>query len=226
MAESFPSLRRGFDSLHPLQQNQSRSTQIGTQVAFPGQIWDTAPYYAVAIGVTSWRPSPKRGDRQWRARVRRKGHTVNETFETKALAVAWARQIENDIEAGRFHPGRLEGERTILNDALERYLAERVPLTKGIKQNTGIVRVWQRSPLAGRPLAAIRGANIAAWRDEKLWEAAPQTVVHHLNLLSNLYNIAASDWGMESLVNPVSRVKKPTLPSGREWPFERQPHHG
>ncbi len=47
-----------------------------------------------------------------------------------------------------------------------------------------------------------------------------------INLLSNLFNVAASDWGMESLINPVSRVRKPSLPSGRDrrlMPGEEEP---
>lgn len=158
----------------------------------------------------------KRGDRQWQARVRKRGHTAVATFETKARADAWARKIEGEIDAGRFHAGSQEAERVILRAALERYLTERVCLKKGIKQNTGIVKTWQASKLAERSLASIRGSDIAAWRDMKLMEVGPQTVVHHLNLLSNLFNVAATDWGMEGLINPVSRVKKPTLPNGRE----------
>ena len=158
----------------------------------------------------------KRGDRQWQARVRRRGQSATETFETKTRAEAWARQVEAEIDAGRFHPGRIEAERITLHQALERYLVERVPLKTGIKQNTGIVRLWQRSKLAPRPLGAIRGSDIAEHRDEMLKSAAAQTVVHRLNLLSNLFNVAASDWGMESLINPVGRVRKPSLPSGRD----------
>lgn len=158
----------------------------------------------------------KRGDRQWQAKVRRHGINTSATFETKARAEAWARQTESDIDAGRFQLGRVEADRTILHEALERYLAEIVPRKKGIKQNTGIVRAWQRSTLAKRPLTAIRGADIAAWRDEKLKEVGAQTVIHHLNLLSHLYNTAANEWGLESLQNPVSRVKKPAMPKGRE----------
>ncbi|CAO3449103.1 site-specific integrase [Azospirillum largimobile] len=158
----------------------------------------------------------KRGERQWQAKVRRKGHSLSETFETKARAEAWARQVEAEIDAGRFQTGQKEAARTTLQEALERYLLERVPLKKGVKQATGLARAWQRSSLARRPLAAIRSADIAAWRDAKLKEAGPQTVVHHLNLLSNLYNVAATDWGLESLANPVARVQKPALPGGRE----------
>lgn len=42
----------------------------------------------------------KRGTR-WRAIVRKKGHSAqSRTFSTKARAQAWARQVENDMEAG------------------------------------------------------------------------------------------------------------------------------
>ena len=123
--------------------------------------------------------------------------------------------LEGSIDARRFNPGSLEADRVSLHAALQRYLQERVPLKKGVKQNTGIVRSWQRSKLSAFPLSAIRGSDIAEWRDQKLKEVGPQTVVHHLNLLSNLYNVAASDWGMESLLNPVRRVSKPALPTGR-----------
>lgn len=122
----------------------------------------------------------KRGDRQWQAKVRRKGHSASATFETKARAEAWARQIESDIDAGRFHPGRLEAEKVTLAEALDRYLAERVPLKSGIKQNTGIVKAWRAWKLAGRPLASIRASDVASWRDERLKEVGPQTVVHYL----------------------------------------------
>lgn len=158
----------------------------------------------------------RRGDHQWQARVRRKSLRASATFEAKIRAVAWARQVEADIDAGRFQPGRLEAERTLLHEALDRYLTEIVPHKKGAKQAAGIVRAWQRSPLAIKALTAIRSADLAMWRDAKLKEVGPQTVTHHLNLLSHVYRIAAADWGMETITNPVTRIKKPTLPRGRE----------
>jgi integrase len=158
----------------------------------------------------------RRGDRQWQARVRRKTVRVGATFETKARAMAWARQVEAEIDAGRFQPGRLEAERTTLHEALDRYLTEIVPQKTGVKQAAGVVRAWQRSPLARKTLAALRSTDLAGWRDAKLKEVGPQTVIHHLNLLSHLYRIAAAEWGLESLANPVARIKKPPPPKGRE----------
>lgn len=167
----------------------------------------------------------RRGERQWQARVRRKAIRVGATFETKARAVAWGRQVEAEIDAGRFQFGRIEAERTILSDALDRYLAEIVPSKKGIRQNAGIVRQWQRTSLARKSLGAVRSSDIAAWRDAKLKEVGPQTVLHYLNLLSHLYRVAAADWGFETLPNPVTKINKPSIPKGRErrlWDDEEE----
>ncbi len=150
----------------------------------------------------------RRGDRQWQVKVRRRQWSASATFETKARAEMWARQVEGAIDARRYNPVSLEADRVSLHSALERYLQERVPLKAGIKQNTGVVRAWQRTKLSAFPLSAIRGSDIAEWRDQKLKEVGPQTVVHHLNLLSNLFNVAASDWGMESLLNPVQLLPR------------------
>jgi integrase len=158
----------------------------------------------------------RRGERQWQARIRRKSIRTGATFETKARAAAWARQVEAEIDAGRFQAGRVEAERTILHEALDRYLIEIVPAKKGIRQNSGIVRAWQGTALAQRSLAAIRSSELAAWRDAKLKQVGPQTVLHHLNLLSHLYRVAATDWGFETLLNPVAKLRKPSIPRGRE----------
>jgi len=44
----------------------------------------------------------KRGQYQWQAKVRRKGHTcVSKTFVNKSDALRWARHIESDMDRGR-----------------------------------------------------------------------------------------------------------------------------
>jgi integrase len=158
----------------------------------------------------------RRGERQWQARVRRKSIRAGATFETKVRAVSWARQVEAEIDAGRFQFGRVEAELITLHEALDRYLANIVPTKRGIRQNTGIVRAWQRTPLAQKSLATIRSTEIAAWRDAKLKHVGPQTVLHHLNVLSHLFRVATADWGLETLANPVAKIKKPPTPRGRE----------
>ncbi len=62
----------------------------------------------------------KRKSGRWQAQVRRKGYPAqNKSFRTKALAEAWVRSIEVDMDQGMFQ-SRKEAESTTL--AIEAYL--------------------------------------------------------------------------------------------------------
>ena len=39
---------------------------------------------------------------------------------------------------------------------------------------------------------------------------------HDLNVISHLFTVAVKEWSMESLRNPVSYIRKPKLPQGRD----------
>ena len=74
----------------------------------------------------------KRGPYQWQAQVRKKGHSSQtKTFETRAAAEQWAREIEYEMDRGIF-VSRVEAESTTLGELLERYyLQEVTPLKRG-----------------------------------------------------------------------------------------------
>lgn len=145
----------------------------------------------------------QRREVRWRAMIRRRGHgTISRTFDARGDAEKWARRVEAAIDRGE-HVDQRESERTLLSEALERYLRERVPDKKGACQETNRVRAWMRDPLARRSLASIRSTDVARWRDQRVAEGkAPTTVRNALTILSQVYVTAASDWGMEGLRNP------------------------
>jgi integrase len=157
-----------------------------------------------------------RGKLQWRARVRRKGYPiVGKTFETKADAEKWARQIESEMDRGIF-VSRTEAEKTTLSEALERYKDEYVPKLSHFDKILSRVNLLQKRDLSTRFLASIRGKDIADFIKEREREGvSANTIRLDLATLSKLFDIASKDWGMESLNNPVQKVNKPKLPSGR-----------
>lgn len=159
----------------------------------------------------------KRGHYQWQVRVRRIGHSPEtKTFDTKAEAKRWARLIESEIDRGVF-VSRTEAEHTMLSEALERYLSEITPNKKGARQEANRIRALLKHPLSMRSLASIRSADIAAYRDERLRDGkSPITVNNELIIIRHLFNTARREWGLESLHNPVSDVRKPKLPPGRD----------
>ena len=160
------------------------------------------------------------GKRVWQAHVRRRGYPAQaRTFDTKAEAEAWAATIESEIARGVF-VSRTEAEATSLAEGLERYQSEIVPTKKQSNRERrrvgGLIR--QLGPLAARPLAGIRGKDVVTYiKDRTARGAGPNTIRLDLALLSHLFNVARTAWGMESLTNPVDLVKgqRPKLPGGR-----------
>lgn len=90
----------------------------------------------------------KRGD-SWQAKVRRKGYEpISRTFDTKALAERWARDVEAEMDRGSY-VDRTEAERTSLKEALERYEREVTPKKKGASQERHRIAKWLRKPAVG-----------------------------------------------------------------------------
>ena len=163
----------------------------------------------------------KRGELQWEARVRRRGQPVQcKTFTTKARAEAWVRQVEGEMDRGVF-VSRAEAENTTLAEALTRYAQEITPTKKPstAKRERDRIKNLTELTLARRPLAAIRGADVAAFIRTRQSEGLGGNAIRlDLALLSHLFNTARTAWGMESLSNPVDLVKgqRPKLPAGRD----------
>ena len=161
------------------------------------------------------RPGPG-GKRVWQALVRRKGYPQQtQTFNTKAEAQDWASVLESEMARGVF-VSRAEAEGTTLAEVLERYARE-VTSVKRAKGEISIIKWWAASPLAGRPMASIRGKDVAdTIKEKETVGASPKTLLIYLATLRHVFNVAAREWGMESLRNPVEMVRKPRLPAGRD----------
>lgn len=162
-----------------------------------------------------------RGPLQWRVRIRRRGYPiVGKTFETKADAEAWARLIESEMDRGVFI-SRVEAEQYTLSECLDRYIEEYTPRLKHGKREVDRARALQRRTISHRIMATIRAKDIADFRRERESEGVSgNTIRLDFALLSKLFNYARSDWGMESLRNPVELAAKPKPSKGRDRRLE------
>ncbi|MBQ0937553.1 tyrosine-type recombinase/integrase [Ideonella paludis] len=152
----------------------------------------------------------KRGS-YWRAQVRRKGHQQeSKTFDTKAQAEAWVRQVEGEMDRGVFI-SRAEAESTTLAEALERYWRDVASKKRHPKPERQRIDHWLRQVVSTRFLASLRGADFAAYRDQRRQAGrAENTIRLELALVAHLFEIARKEWGMESLINPVRNIRKPS----------------
>lgn len=151
---------------------------------------------------------------KWQARVIRDGYPdQSKTFETKADAERWARQIEGEIDKGQF-VNVSEAQRTTLSDVIGRYLTEVTPSMKGVTEDTIRLKAIMRRPIARWSMANLSAARIAAFRDERLKEVSSGTVIRELAYLSAIINHARREWGI-NVTNPVQMVRKPQSPQAR-----------
>ena len=153
----------------------------------------------------------------WQAKIRKKGFpSQTKVFRTKADAQAWAASVEGEMVRGLWRD-RSEAEGTTLKECIERYLSEVTPHKKNGHPEELKLQQWLRRPIACRFMSAIRGRDVAeVIKDMEGEGKAGNTIRLHLAVLSHLFKVAKTEWGMEAISNPVESVRKPRLPQGRE----------
>lgn len=160
----------------------------------------------------------KRGNK-WQARVSVKFvGSADKSFLTRADAEAWAKIVESEMVRGVFIKQTV-AERTSLADALDRYEKEITPSKRGANQEKHRIRVWKADPLAKKSLASLRGVDFAKWRDNRTKAVKPATIRHDLEVISNLFNIARIEWGMDGLANPIEGIRLPSIRNARNRVF-------
>jgi len=161
------------------------------------------------------RPGPK-GSISYRAEVRRKGYPKQiKTFSRKGDAEKWARKIEREIDEGTWKNSK-NADNLLTSLAIEKYLNEVTPRKKPKTQlSEKLSGKYLKEKLGKLPLSRITPEKLAKYRDDRLKSVSPNSVRIELALLSNLFNIAISEWGYEGITNPVQRIKKPRIPESR-----------
>ncbi|WP_169828963.1 site-specific integrase [Chromobacterium amazonense] len=104
------------------------------------------------------------------------------------------------------------------------YYVEAISVKKR-SYKTEVYRIRPLKELLGDlRLSEITPKHVVAYRDRRLATPNPKnnnlplansTVKLELMLLSHVFSTAVMEWGMESLINPVEKIRKPKAPPGR-----------
>lgn len=139
----------------------------------------------------------------WRVQIRRRGFPHQfKSFRSKADAVAWAREVESEMDRGRF-VSRAEAERTTVTELLDRYLREVTPAKASARREALRIALLKRH-FGHWSVARLRPEQIAAFRDARVAEGlAGGTVLKELNTLSHAIDTARREWGIYLPENPV-----------------------
>lgn len=153
----------------------------------------------------------------WNAQVKK--NTVRKFkrgFKTKKEAQAWALKIEQDISEYQTEqiPNRP------FRDAIQRYLDTVSIQKRGFEFERRRMTRWlgesdsAPDPLCFIALADLQPKHFADWRDRRLKEVSPATVLREWTILSAICNQCKKEWGWLR-DNPMSKVKRPDEPAPR-----------
>lgn len=146
---------------------------------------------------------------KWRAQVRRKGApTQTKTFATKALAEAWARQVEVDVEAGLAGLVSPNSKQTVA-DLIKRYTDE-VSKVKPFGRN----KAWVLNRMSDRK-AGLGAIRVNALTAERIVQYITEdrgvrgvTASIDLTYLGSVLKMARSVWRIHAPRNVVDDARE------------------
>jgi integrase len=163
----------------------------------------------------------KRGDYQWRVKVRRQGQTeLSKTFETKADAILWAREVERKIKRGEIDDLDPTTQKITLTDAIQSYREKVLPSqARGGKGGSDAHLRRIEAEFGALFVSGLRSPPINAWaRNLGLSEGlSGQSVIAHLNTFSGLVRHAQTELGVHIPAgNPLKLVTRPSPAPARD----------
>ncbi len=167
----------------------------------------------------------KRGS-SWHAQVRRKGYpALTRSFESKADALAWARDKERGIDRADLPSNPRDLKTLTVGDLLRRYGETVTPVKRGAAVESYRLRVLLRSELAAVALDKLTTAAVARYRDERLAQVSPGTVRRELAILQHCFEIARREWDIVLARNPLREIGLPAPGAARVRRVVASEHH-
>lgn len=154
---------------------------------------------------------------KWQVQVRRYGHSPqSKSFLSKGDAQRWARHVEIELDRTLIpNDPRLLSTITVA-EVLTRYRDTHTRSHRGHVSESKRIEVFLRSEWSKLPLAKANPALFSRYRDTRLRQVQPGTVIRELGLLRSIFETARRDWGYASFQNPLAGIRKPKAPDGRE----------
>lgn len=160
-------------------------------------------------------PTIIKRDGRFLARIRKTGFpATSRTFIRRPDAVAWGRQVEADMQAGRWEADKVEPVPT-LGAAVQQYRQRVAVNLKGGSAYGYAFNEIEASDLAPLPVNKVKPADLAAWRDGLLARGLKNaTVARRLGLLSGVLTWCLKERGWIT-AHPMRAVTMPVVRDAR-----------
>lgn len=153
----------------------------------------------------------------WRAEVMVNYKRKSKTFTTKAEANAWALDISRDLASDTPQIAN-----KTFGDLLDKYCNEVSSQKAGERWERIRIALFKRDKIADIPLPKLSKQDFADWRDRRLKEITPRSVIREWALLSHALNVAVKEWEwlpdnpMKNLIKPKGSPPRERVPTQEE----------
>lgn len=153
---------------------------------------------------------------KWRAQVYVYGKRESKVFRTQRDAKLWASIRETELRKEEEQPVACK---VTLHSLICKYIEEVSPKKRGEKKEVIRLRAIMRQ-IPDRPLSKVTSGVIKEYRDKRLNEVKPNSVLRELGALSSIFKFAIREWRMLDK-NPVSEITKPARGEHRKVTISR-----
>lgn len=157
--------------------------------------------------MATFRKMPSGG---YRAEVARQGVRRSKVFPTKTAAKEWAAREEYLI----LNADEIRVKDTFAS-VLRRYSRERTPGKRGARWEMLRLERLAKDAIGKKSMQDLTAKDFAEWRDRRMTEVSPGSVIREMNLLSAVLTVSVKEWRLMT-ANPLSDVRRPTKPQPRD----------
>lgn len=155
--------------------------------------------------------TPKKIATGWRIQIEIAKQRDSKVFATKRECEQWAAmrtaQLRNDAKTG------LSGNHTLLA-TLRKYATDVSPKNKGERWEVVRLTAFERQLPVSLPIQRITPEMLSQWRDRRLQQVKPASVLRDMKLLGSVFEVARREWRWIA-DNPLKEVRKPASPEHR-----------
>jgi integrase len=154
---------------------------------------------------------------KWHVQVRRAGiPSQSRSFQSKASAQAWARQRETELDKGEYQTQSETLASTCVADLLERYLELVTPRKRGHASEMYRIKYFLRQAWSKTTLNKLSSKLFARYRDERLSQIKPSSVVREFGTLRSIFETAIREWDIPLQSNPIVGIRLPQANDARD----------
>ena len=161
----------------------------------------------------------KRG-KKWQVQVRRIGSPpINSSFNAKEDAVRWAREQDRAIDRGECSsPASKLGGDLSVSELVHQYQRDVSPRKRSVAETFHLRTITLA--LGAHQVSTLQPSQLALYRDQRLKEVAPATVVREMAIFCHVLKTAVDEWGLNLPVEKFRAVSAYSNASGHAFQYE------